>query len=62
LLDEVQLEYYYDEIEHIIVEKKENIQEIIELIKNIDEEKLTGCQRELLYAKIICFENIEKDI
>jgi hypothetical protein len=62
LLDEVQLEYDYSEIEHIVVEKKENVHEIIKLIKNIDEEKLKGYQRELSYAKIICFENVEKDI
>ena len=62
LLEEVQLEYEYCDIEHIVVEKKENIEEIIELIKSIDEQKLKGYQRELLYAKIICFENIERDI
>ncbi len=62
LLEEVQLQFDYIDIEHIVVEKKEDIHEIIELIKTIDKGKLNGYLRELLYAKIICFENIEKDI
>ncbi|WP_459926285.1 abortive infection system antitoxin AbiGi family protein [Flavobacterium covae] len=61
LLEEVSLEFDFLDIEHIVIEKNEDLIEIIETIKNIEDSKLKGHQKELLYAKIICFEKLERD-
>jgi hypothetical protein len=57
----VNLSFKYQDIEHIIVEKEDQIRQIIDTVKEIDSDKCSDHEKERLLTKITSFEKISND-
>lgn len=62
LLEEVILNFTLADVEYIMVETRENAKDLIQFINELPEERLGDIAKEIIYTRIICYDDVQKNI